>query len=140
MTTQPSTSAGSKAPPRQDAPDPSVLLGEWLNAERDAAGGILGINVSEQPDGTVVVRAFGTGDPEPRDWGAVEAVVYTKEDERSAAWAFRAAYDFGFLRTVLAAYHNSGVLVMTSYNVFSDDSGRADYWTREFFHRIKEQP
>jgi len=39
------------------------------------------------------------------------------------------------MRTIIAGYYKTSVLVATTYNSFHDDSGRTAYWTREFFHR-----
>ena len=50
------------------------------------------------------------------------------------AWAFNCAFELRPGLTELAAYDKEGILVHV-YNTFGDDSGRADYWTREFFHR-----
>ena len=49
--------------------------------------------------------------------------------------AFSAVYDFGFMETLLAAYMKGGILVLDTFNAFKDSSGRASYFTREFFHR-----
>ena len=49
--------------------------------------------------------------------------------------AFSAEYRFPFLTVVLAAYGKQGILVLDTFNSFTDHSGRADYFTREFFHR-----
>jgi hypothetical protein len=44
-------------------------------------------------------------------------------------------YDFGFLVTILAAYAKQGILVLDTFNTFTDSSGRSNYFSREFFHR-----
>lgn len=129
------TDTGSAVPRPRTALDPSVLLGDWHNTDRGTGGGILRIIVTGHADG-VRVRAFGTGDPEPRDWGEVEACTYAAQDSSLTAASFTASYDFGFLRTLIAAYYNQEILVATTHNVFDDGSGRADYWTREFFYRV----
>ncbi|MFI9203171.1 hypothetical protein [Streptomyces sp. NPDC053048] len=143
MTMRPEA-GGAAAPPHQwNAPEVSALLGTWHNTERDGAGGLLRITVTEcegtKSEGAVRVRVLGSGDPEPVDWGEAEAVTYTPPDAPSAAVALTAAYDSGFLRTVVSAYVKAGILVATTYNVFTDDSGRANYWTREFYYRQGEQ-
>jgi hypothetical protein len=107
----------------------SPLLGDWLSTEGHRAPGIARLEVREH-DGATWVRAFGGGS---RDWGEATAVRYTTLGVPASA--LTVAFDFGFLRTVVSAHHKGGILVVTTSNVFRDGSPRADYWTREFFHR-----
>jgi hypothetical protein len=106
-----------------------IVTGDWLNTERDASGGIVRLSISER-DGKLWVRAHGA-----RDWGQVAATPHGSLENPATPWAFSTSYDFGFLRTVLLGYYNSGVISLTTYNLFQDNSGRANYWAREFFHR-----
>ncbi|MGK4578958.1 hypothetical protein [Kitasatospora sp. HPMI-4] len=107
----------------------SPLLGDWLSTEGHSSPGIARLEVREH-DGATWVRAFGGGS---RDWGVAPAVRYTTLGVPASA--LTVAFDFGFLRTVVSAHHKGGILVVTTSNVFRDGSSRADYWTREFFHR-----
>ncbi|MCX4733903.1 hypothetical protein [Streptomyces sp. NBC_01363] len=134
MTTRSASPAGPAAPRPPDAPDVSALLGDWVNTDQGSSKGALRLNVTWHENG-LFVRAIGTGSPQPRDWGEVSAVVYTAPGTPSAAWSFSAIYNFGCLRTVLCAYHKTGILVATTSNIFSDGGGRADHWARSFFHR-----
>jgi hypothetical protein len=51
---------------------------------------------------------------------------------------FHAQYDFGTVRTELAANEKFGVLVIQSYTSFTD--GRLSHYAREFFHRAYTGP
>jgi hypothetical protein len=55
------------------------------------------------------VRAFGTGSPEPRDWGETQACTYAAQASSSTATAFTASYDFGFLRILIVAATTRGL-------------------------------
>jgi len=103
-----------------------------------------------EKQGVLRVRAFGavtpphTGAaavsaPAAEDWGEIDAISYAPNVASPEAWGFTARYDFGFLETTIVSYIKLGDLVTTTYNVFRDRSGRADYWTREFFY-LKEPP
>lgn len=126
------------APARGTSADPALditpILGDWQNADNGESGGIVRMVVTER-DGRAWVRAYGAATPGPREWDEVEAIAYAPNVESRAAWAFTSIHDFGFLETTIVAYVKLGVLVTTTYNAFRDGSGRADYWTREFFHR-----
>lgn len=139
MTTRPASPAGSAAPRPHLAPDVSALLGEWVNTDQGSAKGAHRLSVCGRDD-DVLVRAFGSGGPQPRDWGQVPAVVYTAPGTPSIAWAFSTHFDFGALRTVVCAYHKAGILVATTYSVFRDGDGGADYWARSFYHRGEGGP
>jgi hypothetical protein len=128
--------------------DPALLLGRWFATDHDA-GGVVRLELSQQ-DGALFVRAFGANDgsdssdgsngdidddPEPYDWGDVEATSYGQAVTSTGAMAFSAVYNFGFMVTVLAAYAKQGILVLDTFNSFTDSSGRSNYFSREFFHR-----
>ena len=86
-------------------------------------------------DGTLTVRVFGACCPEPCDWGEVKTSIYSIGVDSHRAVGFKAYYDFQFMETVLAAYLNKRILVVDSYNVFKDESGRARYFWRDHFHQ-----
>lgn len=114
--------------------DVSILCGDWTNADRTGAGGILGLTVTKD-DGGLWVRGLGLANPVAYDWPRVRASTYAPDPTSGEAWSFLTEYDFGFMRTVISAYSKLNIMVVTTYNTFYDGSERADYWTREFFHR-----
>jgi hypothetical protein len=61
--------------------------------------------------------------------------VFTDGATSSTSLAFRAFYDLGFKETILQAKVKKGVLVVANFNRFKDGSGRANYFSREFFYR-----
>jgi hypothetical protein len=112
----------------------SALCGDWLNADRSGAAGMLGLSLTEQ-EGSLLVRGLGLARPVAYAWHRIRAASYAPNPTSSQAWSFLSDYDFGFMRTILSGYHKGGVLVATTYNTFHDGSERTAYWTREFFHR-----
>jgi hypothetical protein len=112
----------------------SGMCGDWRNTDRTGAGGILELSVTED-EATLTVRGLGQARPAPYAWHRVHAASYAADPSSSEAWSFLADYDFGFMRTIVSTYHKLGILIATTYNIFSDGSERTDYWTREFFHR-----
>ncbi|MFF0624206.1 hypothetical protein [Streptomyces sp. NPDC004296] len=138
MTSRPASHEGPAAPRPPDSPDVSPLLGDWVNTEQRSPQGPLRLSVTRHGKG-LAVRAFGTGSPQPRDWGQVPAVAYSAPGAPSVSWSFSASYDFGPLRTVVCAYHKTGILVATTSSVFSG-GGHADHWGRAFYHRAEGRP
>lgn len=112
----------------------SPLCGDWLNADRSGACGMLGVSLIEQEAG-LWVRGVGMARPVGYAWPRVHAACFAPDPGSREAWGYLVDYDFGFLRTIVAGYYKTSVLVATTYNTFQDGSARAPYWTREFFHR-----
>ena len=113
--------------------DPEPLLGVWINTNPEPRGMVR--VVLGRRGAALTVRVFGAGSPVPIDWGEVEGEVFAKDVKSREAMAFAARYDFGFLRVDFQANVKQGVLVVASFNEFRDASGRASYFTREFFYR-----
>lgn len=105
------------------------LAGDWRNT--NAAGGIARIVCTPAGEGRMTV----TCSSEVRDWGTVEAPVFAFTFDGKTAGAFSAVFDFGFEEVRLQANVKLGVLVVASFNRFTDDSGRSNYFDREFFYR-----
>ncbi len=126
-------SLGSESAPAGEL-DLSPLLKTWENTY-DKTHGIVRVSLSEV-DGALFVRAFGACEPAPCDWGEVQAdIVFADGVGSGKANAFTATYDFGYLEAHLQGNINKGLLILASFNRFKDGSGRADYFSREYFHR-----
>jgi hypothetical protein len=112
----------------------SQFCGDWLNADHSGACGMVGVTLTEQ-EGSLWVRGLGMAKPVGYAWPRVHTPSFAPDPASNQAWGFLVDYDFGFLRTIVAGYYKTSVLVATTYNTFQDGSGRTPYWTREFFHR-----
>jgi hypothetical protein len=113
--------------------DSELLVGLWYATDKKATG-VVRLELRQHED-ALMVRAFGAGAVEPYDWGEINATAYGSGVTATDAMAFSAVYDFGFLVTILAAYAKQGILVLDTFNTFTDSSGRSNYFSREFFHR-----
>jgi len=102
-----------------------VLVGDWRNTNPEP--GIARIVCEENGDGRLRVTAD--------NWGTVVAPVFAFEFDSDKAGAFLAVFDLGFEEVRMQANVKQGVLVVATFNAFKDDSGRSNYFNREFFHR-----
>ncbi|GAB2960492.1 hypothetical protein [Saccharothrix stipae] len=109
------------------------LLGTWFATDHHARGAVE-LRLSEVGD-ALSVRVFGAAAAEPVDWGRVRATPYAAGVTADTAIAFTAVFEFGFRTASLAAYVKQGILVLDTFARFTDGSSRADYFSREFFHR-----
>lgn len=113
--------------------DPSPLTGTWLNFH-GGSGGIIKLDLASQGR-RLLVRVYGACQTSPCEWGEVEGGLFAADVDSSMAVGFKAFYNFEFMEVLLAAYLNTRLLVVDSYNTFKDGSGRASYFLRDHFHQ-----
>lgn len=107
------------------------LVGTWVACNKATRSivrvviGARGTNVS--------VHVFGACTPTPCDWGVVDGVAYAKDVSATDALAFTAPYKFGFKTALVTGRLDEGSLIVETYNVFTDASGRSNYYTRGYF-------
>ena len=118
----------------QAAIDVTQLLGTWVNTNTKSKG-ISRLVISRADDG-VTVNVFGLCDGSSQAWGEIRAdFIYSRRADSRDPMGFTAFYDFGFMETRLQANLSLGLLVVAGLNTFKDESGRSNYFSREFFHR-----
>ena len=115
---------------------PEPLLGTWLNTNM-ATRGVTSAKLSRKGE-QIVVRIVAAGDPEPSDWGETIASLFAADASSPEAMAFSAFYDFGFMETQLQAHVRQGVLIIAKFDRFKDNSGRSNYFSKEFFYRAEQ--
>jgi hypothetical protein len=112
------------------------LLGTWTNT--NAGGKGVAKLIVSQEHGAVYLRIFGCQFPSLIDWGKVPIeTVYAKDVDSAEPMAFEANYDLGFMDVQVQANFSLGLLVLACFNIFKDQSGRQNYFSREFFRREK---
>ena len=113
------------------------LLGIWINTKTSGVG-IARFEISTK-DGAPALRIFGFGPGSILDWGQTPIeTVYTKDVATSEPMAFQARYDLGFMEVHVQGNFSLGLMVLACLNIFKDDSGRANYFSREFFCRRQD--
>jgi hypothetical protein len=114
--------------------DASPFVGTWVTTNSSTRG-MVKLEITAVEDG-LSVHAYGACHPEPCDWGTAKASLFADGIDSATGLAFSASYDFGFMETDLQAKIKKGVLVVAGFNRFKDDSGRSNYFSREFFYRL----
>lgn len=112
--------------------DPTPFLGVWLSTNSKTPG-IAKLIITGDDDG-LMVHAYGSLGSSLCDWGEVRGAVFADGVTSKRGLAFSALYDFGFKVISLQAKVKKGVLVVASFNRFKDNSGRSNYFSREFFY------
>jgi len=116
-------------------PDLSPLLGKWKNTDK-ASGNIVNVNFTLEKD-SVIMHAWGDNQPELCKWGDAACAVFTSGIDTQIVEGLEAQYEFGFKSTKICGNVKLGILVLQVYNSFKDESGRLDYFSREFYHRVE---
>lgn len=111
--------------------DLSAFTGGWVNSNPET-NGIARLVVSES-SGTLSLRVYAIGPDGLIDWGSSVASVFTSTPSSHVGAGFTCLYDFGFAQTRLQGMITKGLLVLAQFHSFRDDSGRADYFVREYF-------
>ena len=111
------------------------LLGRWLNTNHETRG-IAECTVVQDDEG-IKVSIIGVGKDDPIAWPTVRAnaLANIEEEAGQRTVALTATFDLGFMRADTHLRVNRGVFVIVLFVTFLDQSGRANYVTREFFYR-----
>ena len=112
--------------------DLSPLVGDWVNTKPDSSY-LVRLVLTEQ-DGRLLLRVYGANEPEPIDWGEVEAVPYAAGTS-TVARGFHAFYNQEGIERHLVANEKQEILVIQSYTRYLDGSDRTSHIGREFYHR-----
>jgi hypothetical protein len=111
--------------------DLSHFLGTWVNTFKDTRS-ITRFVLAQASAGYTITAYVSDG---VGDLGPAEVVPFAPNVDSRQADGFTARYDFEFLEMSLAAYYAKGLIVVSQYTRFKDESGRPDYFNREFFFK-----
>jgi hypothetical protein len=104
-------------------------LGLWVNPT--ATGGLAKVVIGGTA-ASPVVHAYGQCSPTPCDWGKVRGITYGASISSTVGDRVLAPYKFSFKNAQLAITYShprkgADTLSVTSYNEFTDGSGRSNY-------------
>jgi len=118
-------------PTQTDSIQTGAFPGSWINSNPDT-NGIARLQMT-QSDGKLLLQVFAMGPEALIDWGAEEVSVFTSSPRSRVGAGFTCVFDFGFAETRLQGMIMKGLLVLAQFHRFKDDSGRVDYFVREYF-------
>jgi hypothetical protein len=111
--------------------DISGLPGIWVNSNPDTRG--IARMVMSESNGNLSLQVHAIGPDGLIDWGTAEVSVFASSPSSRVGAGFTCLFDFGFAETRLQGSMAKGLLVLAQYHSFKDDSGRVDYFVREYF-------
>ena len=119
---------------RVDAAGPidiRAFPGTWINSNPDTNG--IARTVMSESLGDLLLQTYAIGPEGLIDWGTAAVNVFASAPSSRVAAGFSCVYDFGFVETRLQGMIMKGLLVLAQLHSFKDESGRADYFVREYF-------
>ena len=117
--------------------DASGLAGVWLNSNPDT-NGIARMEFSKV-EGKLSVRVDAIGPHGLIDWGQAPVKLFAAAPGSRTTAGFTCTYDFGFAETRLQAMIMKGLIVLAQFHKFKDDSGRMDFFVREYFAVVHDR-
>lgn len=108
---------------------PSPLVGTWINCDHHTRGLVRLIIAASGKE--ITVHGFGACSPTPCDWGVAPGMIYADNVTASPAVAFTATYTFGFKQTIVVGHLMNGALMVETFDHFTDNSGRSDYFSQD---------
>ena len=117
--------------------DISNLAGVWINSNPDT-NGIARMEFAEV-DGKPSMRVDAIGPDGLIDWGSAPLKLFAASPSSRTTAGFTCTYDFGFAETQLQAMIMKGLIVLAQVHKFKDDSGRMDYFVREYFAVVHDR-
>ena len=111
--------------------DISAFPGTWVNSNPDTTG-VARLKMT-QSDGSLSLQVFAIGPDALIDWGTEDVSLFTASASSRLGSGFTCVFDFGFAEVRLQGMIMKGLLVLAQFHYFKDDSGRANFFVREYF-------
>ena len=109
----------------------SELIGTWINSNLHTSG--IARTVMSESNGNLSLRVYAIGPDGLIDWGTTDVSVFASTPASKTGAGFTCLYDFGFAEVRLQGMIMKGLLVLAQLQRFKDQSGRVDYFVREYF-------
>jgi hypothetical protein len=118
------------------AQDPRPFVGDWINVDTKTSG-TARLKISDEKQ-ILKIRGWGNCTPGECDWGAVRLHLFrSQENPRRFDYGF-ASWDWRFAECHMVLHLDQNVLLVDSYTIFKDKSGRTDYRSVATFKRTND--
>jgi hypothetical protein len=108
---------------------PTDLVGTWHNVDKSTRD-LVRIVISASGS-SITVNPYGACVPNPCNWGAAPGTVYAPNVSSSKAEAFSANFTFGFAKVEVVGHLHKHELLVETFTVFTDGSGRSNLYTSD---------
>jgi hypothetical protein len=88
----------------------------------------------------LLLQAWGACTPNPCDMGSAPLTTYGQSVSDMNHKIATASYDMTFKKVIMTLRISGNSLYVETYNQFTDNSGRQNYWTQDRFVRSRVIP
>src|SRR5689334_4841136 len=113
------------------------LAGVWMNSNPDT--NVIARMQFSEVEVKPAVRVDAIGPNGLIDWGSAPLKLSAASPSSRTTAGFTCTYDFGFAETRLQAMIMKGLIVLAQFHKFKDDSGRMDFFVREYFAVVHDR-
>ena len=114
---------------------PAHFLGNWRNVNRSTRNIIQAVITENPANHQLMLRAFGACSPTPCDMGSVPLMTFGRSVSDMNHKVGMAHYNFSFKQVDITIKVSGAYFILETYNHFTDNSGRQNYWTSDRFRR-----
>jgi hypothetical protein len=115
--------------------DPAAMAGHFVNTKASDPD-LLDVTIRDDGEGGCRIALRGNTPAGPVEWGEVTGQLFTCIDEDLRfSLMLRAVYQLEPMDVFVQVRNVKGLTVVATFAAWKDGSGRANYFTREFFRR-----
>jgi hypothetical protein len=113
---------------------PADFIGTWVNKDANTRG-VTRLVITSAGGNKLNIQVFGQCHPTDCDWGTTSLVTYGLNVQDSDHKYATANYNKNFANSFLTLSAASTEVMLQGYTQFVDNSGRQNYYSREYFQR-----
>lgn len=111
---------------------PGDFVGTWVNKDANTRG-ITRLVITSAGNNTLNIQVFGKCHPTDCDWGTKKLVTYGLNVQDTNHTYATANYNQSFANSLLTLGLASKQIMLQGYTQFIDNSGRKNYYSRDYF-------
>lgn len=113
---------------------PADFVGTWVNKDANTRG-VTRLVVTSAGGNKLNIQVFGKCHPTDCEWGTKPLVTYGINVQDPNHNYATANYNQGFSNSLLTFSYGGSEVLFQGYTQFLDNSGRQNYYSREYFQR-----
>lgn len=113
---------------------PADFVGTWVNKDANTRG-VTRLVVTSAGGNNLNIQVFGKCHPTDCEWGTKPLVTYGINIQDTNHNYATANYNQGFSNSLLSLSYGGSEVMLQGYTQFLDNSGRQNYYSRDYFQR-----
>jgi hypothetical protein len=113
---------------------PGDFVGTWVN-KNPGTRGITRLVITSAGGNKLSIQVFGQCQPTDCDWGKTNLVTYGLNVQDPNHTYATANYNQSFANSLVTLSYGGKEIMLQGYTQFLDNSGRQNYYSREYFQQ-----